>query len=437
MRYTIFIAARTRLLAATWLVGAAGCDVFPPPPPLDVQPDEKVVVTVVTDAYKQLERVTSVFLSADGVEGTTMARVRTALGDELASTFRPSSELISGDPGASIALGRFNLGDDGRLSVVASYVQEDGIGRGCTQYTLDLEDEDWVISEAADAWPDCPISTQGEETYRAAIERARGEDCLALGTRIGMCGPWLYVVGSNGYVGAESYYDPRTGLMVAQRQLSDVAESDYFTFGEVECEPTVSETIPCEPGPDPELCDVDSDCPPGICPDGSQYLRFSCADHVCNEVQYIRNPCEPVTTAWIECGEDFSFRGCDYSSAPVCGDDSRTYSNASEACCFVSRYQEGTCENGTASRADECRDGGGFWDCGGLLQCWYCNHRTTDAGEPCTDSLECDGECFADGLDPAGQECTDAEFGVCSATSVVFGCFCELYDGRGSGICVD
>lgn len=228
------------------LILSTGCSVAPNSLS-DIQPNMRAIVAVVEDVYEQLERPASVFLGAADVENATMARVCSALGSTRPSTFVPPSARASSDPGASIALGRFNLDDNGRLSVVASFVQADGGGRGCTQYALEREGEDWVIAEAVDAWPDCPISDQGEETYHAVLERARSDECFGKWTSVGTCGPWLYVVETSGYNGTRSYFDPQTGLIVAQGNFTDVAEDpDYFVFGHIDCESTITETIPCD-----------------------------------------------------------------------------------------------------------------------------------------------------------------------------------------------
>jgi hypothetical protein len=212
-----------------------------------VQPDTRAVVVVVEAAYAQLGQPASVFLGTDGVEETTMARVRSDLGSSLPATFHTPSERAASGPGASIALGRFYLAEDGRLSVQASFVQADGGGRGCTEYTLERDGEDWTIVGEMDAWPDCPISAQGDETYYAVVERAHSNECFGKWTLVGTCGPWLLVVETSGYGGTQSYFDPQTGLIVAQETFTDVAEvPDYFVFGHVECEPSVTETIPCD-----------------------------------------------------------------------------------------------------------------------------------------------------------------------------------------------
>ena len=378
------------------LVLASGCPLIPPPPPPSAQPDMKAIVAVVAEAYGQLEQAASVFLGADDVEDTTMARVRTSLSDDLASTFRPPSARISGDPGASIALGRFNPGEDGRLSVVANYVQEDGTGRGCTQYTLEREGDDWLVAEAVDVWPNCLINTQGEESFRDALERAQSADCLAFGTGIGMCGAWLYVVESSGFVGTESYYDLRTGLIVAQKSFTDVAGADFFVFGQVECQPEVTETIPCdEILPGSEIVACGSPTPP---------------DALCLTVY-----------------------------EPVCGEDGRTYSNNCNACRSVMLYSLGECPAQGFHDLEwrtACEATGGVWRTwsrlDAVMQRPSCNLRASDAGLPCDGPMDCEGECFPEN-DSAG-ECT---VGVCSEFRRVYGCFDYLDDGVCRGVCVD
>jgi hypothetical protein len=295
----------------------------------------KAIVAVVDDVYGRLEQPASVFLGADAVENTTMARVRTTLSDDIASTFWPPSARISGDPGASIALGRFNAEEDGRLSVVASFVQEDGAGRGCTQYTLDREEDEWVIAQAADAWPDCSISSQGEDTYHDALERARGGACLLFGRHTGTCGSSLYIAEANGYYGEESYFDLQTGLLVAKHFYDDTG-LDEFVFGEdLGCERTVTESIPCS----------DED----------------------------RQACEAAGGVW------------------------RIWSRLDAA-----------------------------------LERPSCNRRASDAGLPCDDPMDCEGECF-----PASTPAGECAAGVCSEFQQVYGCFAYIDEGACREICVD
>lgn len=329
------VCSRRMVCAVVLVLLATGCSSVPQPSlaSSEAQPDMRAVVAVVEDVYAQLERPASVFLGADAIEDTAMARVRTTLGSSLATTFHPPSERASGNPGASIALGRFSIVEDGRLSVVASFLQEDGGGRGCTEYAL--EGEDWVIVEAVDAWPDCPISDQGADTYHAALERARSDECFGKWTSIGTCGPWLYVSETSGYGGTRSYFDPQTGLIVAQGSFTDVGPVfDRFVFGHVECTPTITETIACY------------------------------------------------------------------------------------------RAEE-----------EECEAAGGVWQVWGISEHPSCNLRTSDAGVPCTDSRECQGECVAD-LFPDAL-CDGVVAGQCSEFRTPFGCFCFMHEGLANAICVD
>ena len=210
----------------------------------DIEPDMKVVVTVVEDVYGQLERPGSVFLSAESVDDSTMARVRSSLRGDLTVAFHPPSERISGDPGASIALGRFHQVDEDERTVVASFVNDDGVGKGCTEYTLHCEGDDWIIAETADAWSTCPMNTYQEESYHVAVARARGDECFGLWANIGTCGGWLFVTETNGYTGTSTYYDPQTGLEVAAESFTDVAEESEY-MDTVDCEQNVVETILC------------------------------------------------------------------------------------------------------------------------------------------------------------------------------------------------
>ena len=244
--------SRATVCAVASVALATGCSTAPPPSatatcPSEVPPDSEVIVAVVADAYPRLRQPASVFLGADDVEDTEMAAARETLSRKLATTFRPPSERASGDPGASIALGRFNLAQDGRLSVVAGYVREEGGERGCIEYTLEREGENWVVVELVDVWPDCPISDQGELSYHVALKRTRGEDCFGLWANVGTCGQWLYVVETSGYGGTRYYFDVQTGLVVAQENFTDIAEEpERFVFGHMECEPEITETIVCD-----------------------------------------------------------------------------------------------------------------------------------------------------------------------------------------------
>lgn len=77
----------------------------------------------------------------------------------------------------------------------------------------------------------------------------------------------------------------------------------------------------------------------------------------------------------------------------------------------------------------ECLESGGAWKehCGLLGNC--CNYRTTDAGNACTDSSQCEGSCIA-------EEISDTE-GQCSEWKTQFGCYNIFYDGKVAAVCFD
>ncbi len=231
-------------------VALGACTAIAPAPP-NVPPDLKAIGAVVAGAYGRLASPANVFLAVDGVDADTMRSAFSSLGSALPAVFRDPSARASSEAGASILLGRFHdisaNGDGAKLSVVASFVEESGSSRGCRTYVLERDTDDWSLVDDANAWPDCPISGQGEDTYHDALERARGDECSRLGSGIGTCGPWLYVVESTGYTGTESYFDPQTGLLVAQEWFTDVDEGAApSTDGRIGCEPNVTERIPCD-----------------------------------------------------------------------------------------------------------------------------------------------------------------------------------------------
>lgn len=43
-------------------------------------------------------------------------------------------------------------------------------------------------------------------------------------------------------------------------------------------------------------CNIDDDCPIGICPDNSTYMAFSCIEGLCSELIFIRDPCSDLST---------------------------------------------------------------------------------------------------------------------------------------------
>lgn len=91
-----------------------------------------------------------------------------------------------------------------------------------------------------------------------------------------------------------------------------------------------------------------------------------------------------------------------------------------------------------AAPADQagCQAVGGDWRREGRLGAYRCVITYADAGQPCTDAAQCQGECRLgdDKRPPEGQAVT----GVCQANSSPFGCFTRVENGRAAAtLCVD
>ena len=71
-----------------------------------------------------------------------------------------------------------------------------------------------------------------------------------------------------------------------------------------------------------------------------------------------------------------------------------------------------------------------------MLGAYRCVIAYADAGRPCTDAAQCQGECrLADDKRPAEGE---AVTGQCQANSSPFGCFTRVENGRAAAtLCVD
>lgn len=91
---------------------------------------------------------------------------------------------------------------------------------------------------------------------------------------------------------------------------------------------------------------------------------------------------------------------------------------------------------------DECLAQGGAWGAFGLLIQEQCNLPTSDAGNSCLDSEECQGACIAE-LTPGQQaRVTGGQpvevTGTCSKQTLNFGCYPFVKQGFVRGIlCVD
>jgi len=76
----------------------------------------------------------------------------------------------------------------------------------------------------------------------------------------------------------------------------------------------------------------------------------------------------------------------------------------------------------------DCLEMGGTWGPQGRAQMDMCDLPTTDAGQACGDSSQCEGMCLASDTPSVG---------TCSPRTVNFGCFDIMMDGVQMGICID
>ena len=83
-----------------------------------------------------------------------------------------------------------------------------------------------------------------------------------------------------------------------------------------------------------------------------------------------------------------------------------------------------------------CEAEGGTWRREGRLGLMTCVMPHADAGQSCTDSDPCAGDCrLGDDKRPAEGE---AVTGICQADTSNFGCFTRVEDGRAAAtLCVD
>jgi len=81
-----------------------------------------------------------------------------------------------------------------------------------------------------------------------------------------------------------------------------------------------------------------------------------------------------------------------------------------------------------------CVARGGVIQRGGKLQLPTCVTPYADAGKTCSDKAQCEGACILEGnLEPQATVT-----GQCQKTSVQFGCYARVVDGKTTGaICVD
>lgn len=92
--------------------------------------------------------------------------------------------------------------------------------------------------------------------------------------------------------------------------------------------------------------------------------------------------------------------------------------------------------DGRLSEADRntCLKTGGIVERAGLLGAERCTRPYSDAGQVCSDSAQCEGQCRTTSDVPFGSPVT----GICQPSDNPFGCFAEVNNGvAGPGLCVD
>ena len=220
-----------------------------------IQPDDGAIVAVVEALHAPQEPTIPVFLGGLG-EGEEERIFDTARG-RIASEFGVPvhslgviefDEQTGGFPawldsveGVTITLGRFHLQENGSLEVLASFVDETGEIRTCSQFSLERQESAWVVTDQIDQAVGCG----GLETYDEARSRILVSECPRLAPNAGTCGPWLVITESNGLTGMNSYFDQQTGLLVSARHYTDVEEVPASEDDLEPCEVTFEEHLPC------------------------------------------------------------------------------------------------------------------------------------------------------------------------------------------------
>jgi hypothetical protein len=84
---------------------------------------------------------------------------------------------------------------------------------------------------------------------------------------------------------------------------------------------------------------------------------------------------------------------------------------------------------------ENCARLGGYVQRVGLLAREACVIPYKDAGKPCTDGSQCEGDCWAEPRQyPPGEKVT----GACQPTNMPFGCHARVAGGEaGPALCVD
>lgn len=118
------------------------------------------------------------------------------------------------------------------------------------------------------------------------------------------------------------------------------------------------------------------------------------------------------------------------SACQVSGDGSELSSSPDPSAFAALMLMPDAPQSTVATNSAICADIGGTWRRDGLMGAYHCFEIYSDAGQSCTDSAQCDGECRVTGhTETVGQ---------CQADSGPFGCYGEMIDGKATAfLCVD
>ncbi|MCL4872376.1 MAG: hypothetical protein KJ063_25725 [Anaerolineae bacterium] len=83
---------------------------------------------------------------------------------------------------------------------------------------------------------------------------------------------------------------------------------------------------------------------------------------------------------------------------------------------------------------EACEEAEGEWAKAPLSRQEYCNLPTSDGGQICQNSSQCEGTCIAKEVD---DNASNEVIGECSSRNVIFGCFYLVEDGERQFRCID
>lgn len=93
----------------------------------------------------------------------------------------------------------------------------------------------------------------------------------------------------------------------------------------------------------------------------------------------------------------------------------------------------GVRDGGSWYRSQACKNQEGSLQAVNISNQNICVIPVDDTGRSCSDSAECEGQCFATERTPIGSEVV----GFCGSLSLVFGCHLYVVDGKAQYMCTD